>query len=215
MKRSLNQREKRLLLFCLATIFLVVNFLALREFTLRRADLTKSVQQLELQAKSNNGLLRERPFYEKRLAWLDKMMPYTDSAGKSQGQLLEDLQTAALDNELKITSQTLLEPVELDHCNEVAVSIRIHGDQDKLMRWLLTLQSPEKFQAIKSFDLQPETKTKAKTPQAECNLTIARWFNSEAPANTAPAEPMKEPEPASPLETPSAIEAALAPPEKV
>ena len=207
MKRSLNQREKRLLFLCLGTIFIVINVLAFREFIVRRTTFTTSIAQLEQQRASNASLLRDRAFWEKRLAWLEKKMPFTDSAGRSQGQLLEDLQTAALDNELKITSQTLLEPLELDHCNEVAVSVRVRGDQDKMFRWLLTLQSPEKFQAIKNFDLQLDARATTKVPQAECNLTIARWFNSAPPPDATPA--VVEPEPLTPLDGTSGVEKAL------
>jgi hypothetical protein len=217
MKRSLNQREKRLLALCLGTIFLVVNVLAFREFSIRRKAMMASLEDMEQRVAINNGLISDRPFWEKRLAWLDAHMPYTDSAGRSQGQLLEDLQNAALDNELKITSQTLLEPLALDHCNEVAVSLRIRGDQDKMMRLLLLLQAPDTFTAIKSFDLQLDTRAREKTPQAECNLTVARWFNSEPPPGVQPAaEPAPtEPEPLSPLESPSGVEKALSAPEKI
>ena len=219
MKRSLNQREKRLLALCIGTIFLVVNVLIFREFNIRRKAMQSSLEDMEQRAAINNGLISDRPFWEKRLAWLDSHMPYTDSAGRSQGQLLEDLQNAALDNELKITSQTLLEPLALDHCNEVAVSLRIRGDQDKMMRLLLTLQSPDQFTAIKAFDLQLDTRAREKTPQAECNLTVARWFNSEPPPGTPvapqPAPPTTEPEPLSPLDSPSGVEKALGAPEKI
>lgn len=219
MKRSLNKREKRLLALCIGAIFLVGNILLFREFNIRRKAMVSSLEDMEQRAAINNGLISDRPFWEKRLAWLDTHMPYTDSAGRSQGQLLEDLQNASLDNELKIISQTLLEPLALDHCNEVAVSLRIRGDQDKMMRLLLMLQSPEQFTAIKAFDLQLDTRAREKTPQAECNLTVARWFNSEPPPGAPPAaEPApapSEPEPINPLDAPSGVEKALSAPEKI
>lgn len=185
MKRSLNVREKRLLFLCLGTIFLVGNGLALREFTAKRKGILGSLEQLAEQATVNQALLSDRAFHEKHRAWLDQHMPYTESAGRAQGQLLEYLQNAALDNELTISNQTLLEPLELDHFNEVAVSIRIRGDQEKMLRWLLSLQSPERFQAIKSIDLELDSRAREKTPQAQCNLTVARWFNSEPPPQAA------------------------------
>ncbi|MEI6534590.1 MAG: hypothetical protein WCN98_04555 [Verrucomicrobiaceae bacterium] len=185
MKRRLNQRERRLLAACLLVIFTVFNVLAYREFSLRRKALDTSITQLQDQSASNHTWLKDRVSWDKRMKWLDTSMPYTDSAGRSQGQLLEELQTSSLDAELKITGQTLLEPLALDHCNEVAVNIKISGDQDKLLRWLLTLQSPEKFQAMKTFDLEIDGKSKEKSPQAQCNLTLARWFNPTPPTGEA------------------------------
>lgn len=212
MKRTLNDREKRLLGFCLLTIFIVINVIAFREFNLRRKALSTSLDQLSEEVRSNEGLLSDRTFIEKRKAWIQKTMPYTSSAGKAQGQLLEDLQNAALDNELKISNSTLLEPLALDHFNEVAVNIRIRGDQEKMLHWLVTLQSPEKFTTIKSIELELDNRAKEKTPQAQCNLTIARWFNTEPPEqSTIPAPTTVPIETVSPLEILSPLETAINP----
>lgn len=181
MSRSLNRREKTLLFACLGVVLVVATVFLLREFTNRRKALTATITQLEDQKRSNDAWIKEQPFWNKRMKWLAAKMPYTESAGRSQGQLLEELQTSALDAELKITGQTLLEPLELDHAYEVAVNIKVRGDQDKMLRWLLTLQSPEKFQAMKSFEVELDAKAKEKTPQAQCNLTLARWFNKNPP----------------------------------
>lgn len=212
MKRTLSDREKRLLGFCLLTIFIVINVIALREFNMRHKALTASLDQLTAEVRENEGLLSDRAFIEKRKAWLKKNMPYTNSAGKAQGQLLEDLQNAALENELKISNQTLLEPLALDHFNEVAVNIRIRGDQEKMLHWLVTLQSPEKFTTIKSIELELDNRAKEKTPQAQCNLTIARWFNTEPPPQGASPVPAVAPvETTSPLEIISPLESAITP----
>ena len=92
--------------------------------------------------------------------------------------------------------------------NEVAVSLRVRGDQDKMMRWLLMLQSPERFQVVKSLDLELDAKAKEKTPQAQCNLTIARWFNKEAPPGTEPPPPAAAP---AATETPDPLASPLDP----
>lgn len=185
MSRSLSPREKRLLIACVTVIFLVANALGFREFDTRRRDLAAEIATLEEQSQANHAWLKERSLWDKRMKWLDAKMSFTDSAGRSQGQLLEELQTSALDAELKIVSNpTLLEPFELDHCYEVAVNLKLRGDQDKMLHWLLTLQSPELFHVMKSFELELDPKAKEKTPQAQCNLTLARWFNKNPPEET-------------------------------
>ncbi|HEY2574303.1 MAG TPA: hypothetical protein VGH65_09545 [Verrucomicrobiaceae bacterium] len=181
MSRTLNQREKRLLFGCVTVVFLTATVLGYSWYDRHRKTLTGSIATLKSQSQENQGWLNQREHWDKRMKWLEARMPYTDSAGRSQGQLLEELQTSALDAELKITGQTLLEPLALDHANEVAVNIKVRGDHDKMVRWLLTLQSPEKFQAMKAFEFELDTKSKEKTPQAQCNLTIARWFNPNPP----------------------------------
>ncbi len=181
MSRILNPREKRLLMGCIAVIVISVTALGYSWYDKRRKSLNAAVSALTAQVQENQEWLNQRERWEKRMNWIEAKMPYTDSAGRSQGQLLEELQTSALDAELKITGQTLLEPLALDHANEVAVNIKVRGDQDKMLHWLLTLQVPEKFQAMKSFEFELDTKAKEKIPQAQCNLTIARWFNPNPP----------------------------------
>lgn len=200
MKRSLNSREKRLLVLCLATLVVVGNALAIREFMTRQKAAASTLSTLREQTNSNRIWMNDRALYEKRLVWLEKSMPYTASAGKAQGQLLEDLRNSALDVGLKVESENPLDAVALDHANEVSVSLRLRGDQDTMLRWLLTLQSPEKFTAVKSIDLELDSRSKEKTPQAVCNLTAARWFNPNAPPGGVPAEPVAEPAVENPLQ---------------
>jgi Tfp pilus assembly protein PilN len=218
-KRSLNTREKRLLTLCVVTIVLGVNAFAFQEFATRRKALTSKLEELNKQTVGDRMMLNDRAFWAKRQAWLDQTMPYTNSAGKAQGQLLEDLRNGALDIGLKVENETLLEAMALDHANEVAVNLRLKGDQDLMLRWLLTLQSPEKFTAVKAIELELDTRSKEKTPQAQCNLTVARWFNPVAPPDAPapdpqpaaeqplPAEdPLSEPPMVNPLELTSPLE---------
>lgn len=222
MKRSLNPREKRLLALCIITIVLGVNAYAFQDFNARHKALKTNLETLKKQTLGDRMLLGDRAFWAKRQLWLDANMPYTNSAGKSQGQLLEDLRNQALDLGLKVENETLLEALALDHANEVAVNLRVKGDQDIMLRWLLSLQSPEKFTAIKSMELELDSRSREKTPQAQCNITVARWFNPNPPPNALPPDPQlppAEPVPApateptenpleltSPLEVPSPLE---------
>ncbi|HSI63280.1 MAG TPA: hypothetical protein VLE43_09170 [Candidatus Saccharimonadia bacterium] len=188
-KRTFNTREKRLLIICLSTIFLVGNAMAVREFLSRRKELVISLDTMKKQETANNMLLMDGPRMEKLDGWLDKHMPYTNSAGKAQGQLLDDLRNSALDLGLKTENENPLESLELSHHNEVSVSLRVRGDQEVVTSWLLTLQSPEKFTAIKSVELELDTRSREKTPQAQCNITVARWFNPKPPPGYQEAVP--------------------------
>jgi hypothetical protein len=204
MKRSLNTREKRLLTLCLLTLLVVGNALALREFMARQKAATAALSTLKEQAAANRIWMNDRGTYEKLLAWLEANMPYTASAGKSRGELLDDLRGSALDLGLKTDNENPLDSVALElpnkevYANEVAVSIRVRGDHDTLLRWLMTLQSPERFTTVKALELELDPRSKEKTAQAQCNLTVARWFNpnpppSGVPAASAPAAPTAAP----------------------
>ena len=93
MSRTLNTREKRLLGACLLVIFLVGNIFAYRVFNTKRQSLKSQLASLEEQKLTNDSWLKSAKKWEKRKGWIESHMPYTNSAGRSQGQLLEELQT--------------------------------------------------------------------------------------------------------------------------
>lgn len=179
MSRSLSTREKRLLGLCLAVLLAMGSVLLANSFLQERSRLAARIAELENQKKENQMLLGDRDFWEKRRKWLENTMPLTDSLGKSQGQLLEVLQTQALDREIKVLQQTLLDPVVTPEYREIAINVRLYGDQTKMLQWLTSVQSPEKFQAIKAIEFELDSRSKAATPQAMCNLTFAQWFKPE------------------------------------
>ncbi len=179
MSRTLTSREKNLLLLCLGVLAVMAAVLSASTFLQKRSLALKRVEELELQEAENQALLGDRAFWDKRRAWLDQSLPATDSLGRAQGQMLEQLQNEALDKQIKVLQQTLPEQTETDHYRETSVSVRLYGSQDVLLQWIATMQSPEKFQVVKHIEFEPDTRSKAVTPQAQCNLTLARWFKRE------------------------------------
>lgn len=173
---KLSRREKNLLLLCFGVIALVATAIVANAILQRRTEALRKISALEAQKLENAGWMNDRAFWEKRRVWLDEKMPTTDSVGRAQGQLLEELQNEALDRGITIQQQTLPEAVSTPDFREVAVNLRLRGDHAVLMEWLSTMQSPEKFQAIKAIELELDTRAKEPTPQALCNLTLARWF---------------------------------------
>ena len=179
MSRTLNNREKQLLMICLGALVLVGTMILANVFLQKRSRLAAQIAALQNQRKENEVWLGDRPFWEKRKAWLNANMPTTDSLGRSQGQLLEELQNAALDRGIKITQQTPLDAVTTADYREISVNLRLYGDQGAILQWMATMQSPDKFQAVKALEFELDTRSKEKTPQAQCNLTVARWFKPE------------------------------------
>lgn len=180
MSRSLTTREKNLLLLCATVLVFMGLAIITNSFMGRRKAALEKIAELESEKRTNDAIVADQTFWDKRRNWLTEKMPKTESLGRAQGQLLEELQSQALDLGITIQQQTLPEAVTTADYREVAVNLRVRGDQTVLLQWLAGLQSPEKFQAIKEFKLELDTKAKEKTPQALCNLTVARWFKPEA-----------------------------------
>ncbi|MDZ4406288.1 GspMb/PilO family protein [Prosthecobacter sp.] len=184
MALALTQREKKLLAACISALVLMATFIILKQFLDRRTAVLAKIAALESEKRENEGYLADRDFWEKRSVWLTQNMPVTESLGTAQAQLLEEIQNVALDYQLQVQKQQLLPDSADAKANaavyrEVAVEVRIRGDQTTVLGWLASLQSPEKFQAIKQLELEIDAKAKEKTPQVLCNLVLARWFKPE------------------------------------
>jgi Tfp pilus assembly protein PilO len=181
MALALTAREKKLLLACVGSLVLVGGMLAANEFLNRRRTAQERIATLQSELDELQVLFDDREFWNKRGKWLREKMPKTEteSLGQPQAKLLNDVQNDALDLELKVEQQRLLEPVSNDNYREVAVEVRLRGDQTTLLGWLASLQSPERFQAIKAIEFDIDSKAKEKTPQAICEMTLARWYQPE------------------------------------
>lgn len=180
MAAKLTPREKNLLMLCIGVLFFMAFAIATNSFLGRRKIALEKITTLQRQKKENDSWIKDRDFWQKRRLWLTNTMPSTESLGRAQGQLLEDIQNAALELGI-IAEQPTLPPLAaptLSH-REVSVAVRLRGDQTTVLQWLATLQSPEKFQAIKLLDLEIDSKARMATPQVICNLTLARWFKPE------------------------------------
>lgn len=180
MAQKLSSREKNLLLLCVGVLLFMGFAILGNNFLQRRSAALQKIATLQAQKNENATWMADREFWAKRRNWLIEKMPVAESLGRAQGQLLEDLQNQAL--EYGITSeQPTLPPLAAPNENfrEVTVSMRLRGDQLTVLRWLSTLQSPEKFQAVRVLDLEIDSRSREKTPQVICNLTVARWFKPE------------------------------------
>jgi hypothetical protein len=179
MKTKLSTREKRLLMLCVLVLASMACMLVANEFMTRRTAVVGKISRLNTELQENQTWLSDREYWDMHRDWLERNMPVTESLGRAQGQMLEELQTGALDLQLRVERQTLNEPVSTANYREVSVTLRLYGDQEVMLRWLATMQSPERFQVIKAMEYEIDTRSREPKPQARCNLTLARWFKPE------------------------------------
>jgi len=179
--RHLNNREIKLLLLCLFTIFAVMNLFGVRAIYKNLKGGSGQQGQLKLELFDQQGWLGEKSEWEEKNQWIVEKMPSAfDSVGKAQGELVQHLQDSLYENRIKIDRQTLLEPVSGVYYDEVAVNLRIQGDAVKVNEWLSKLQGVDRFQTIKMLKLSIDAKSKKKEPQAICEVTVARWFRAKS-----------------------------------
>lgn len=209
--KGLTTREKRLLGLCLLTIFVMANLFAGRAVLRTLGGGKDKIVALKNELAENEMWLEEKDLWDKRRDWIQANLPPSlarqgKSVGNVQGELMQTLQNELFERKIRIDRQSLSEPVSNQFYDEVAVYLRIRGEAAVVTQWLSTLQSPEKFQVIKTLELELDDKAKEVEPQAECEVTVARWFApsaGEAPlteeSGTDPQQP-QEGAPAAPAE---------------
>jgi hypothetical protein len=178
---ALTPREKKLLGLCLLALVSVAAMIGLKEYLDRRKAVAQRLQGLRQQVLENESWLKDRDFWGKRREWLRQHMPATESLGKAQGLLLEELENSALDAGLTLEQPTL-PPVDDKPGavrREVKVGVRLRGDQDKMMRWLGGLQDPMRFVVIDELQMELDSKARSKIPQMQCQIVLARWFKPQ------------------------------------
>lgn len=173
---KLTNREKKLLAACFGVLLIMANMILLDAFLKRRSAVLQTLAGLEREVQENKSWLGDEGYWKKHGAWLAKNLPSTESLGRAQGQMLEEVQNEALDRQLRVERQTLLEPVTAAHHREVSVNVRLAGDQEVLLDYLAGLQSPERFQVVKQLEFEVDTRSREPRPQARCDLVLARWF---------------------------------------
>ena len=176
--RKLTGREKWLLGLCGASIFGVANAFVARSVwnTLRTGD--DRIGELRNRLADQEMWLEDAEKTDARERWLEETMPRLagSTLGKEQGDLLQAMQDDLFERKLKIERQSLQDIVQENFYTEVAVRLIVRGDESDVVEWLTTLQNPDKFQVIKSLELEIDSRAREEEPQAVCQITIARWF---------------------------------------
>lgn len=179
--RALTVREKWLLGLCFGVVFLVGNGFAARSVlkTLRGSD--AKIAELESTLADYEMWVDDAPKAEAREKWLSENMPSLGGVtlGKLQGDLIQTVQDEVFNRKLRIDRQSLQDIVYETFYTEVAVRLEIEGPETEVVDWLTTLQAPGKFQVIKDLELELDSRSRELEPQAECEITIARWYHPE------------------------------------
>jgi Tfp pilus assembly protein PilO len=173
---QLSPREKTLLLSCIAVLMTMASVILLKTYLDSTQALQQKISALASEKEENQSWLNEADFQNKRREWLQQKLPTTESLGRATGTLLEEVQQAALEKEFKLMRTTLNTPEKTAHYDEVSVLVNLRGEMPRVLSWLSTLQSPERFMIIKSMTLEQDSRATEKIPQLFATVTLARWF---------------------------------------
>jgi hypothetical protein len=178
---KLTDREKKLLLGCILVLVTMVCVIMLKTYLDSKQALEAKIAALTIQKDENTRWLSDAAFQQKRSDWLKTTLTSTESVGRAQGQLQEEVDQALQNLEIKnMRAPDLVQNEKTAHYDEVAVRYTLRGELNVVLAWLASLQSPERFIVIKALEIEPDARAKEKTPHVFVNLTIARWFKPSA-----------------------------------
>lgn len=139
-----------------------------RMITSLRAEITN----LEARKSEADFWMQEKPVWDERRAWMLANMPALPPDGSAASSFLSEIQQSAQSSGLSIASQSLLEPVPGQDFEKIGLRLRVGGKLEQLVRWLTTLQQPEKFQEVSSLNLKSDTEP----PAVVCELQVSRFY---------------------------------------
>ena len=174
--RALRTSELILLVLTFVVIFTVVNVILWNKHKKRTGTVRTKITQLEEQLSSNMAYAPEEAYWLPKSEWLDANMPKLGDFGGAQSTLLEYLQESSRERGIRLTSVTLLKPEGGSKFHrEVSVTIQSIGPDQAVYDWLAEMQSPEKFQYFKYFQLDVHEASRPKH-EMDCRFTLSRWF---------------------------------------
>jgi len=173
MKRPLRPSEKILLTACLTLVGGLGLAFLVRDHRLRTNTARQRLETLKPQQLASSASLSDAPFWDERRVWLAATMPKMTDPGTAHSQFLEELRQSARERGLTLGRPVLLKPESNPHFHDLAVTLQITGPDQSVYRWLVELQSPEKFHRIKYLLLTTE---RGPGPRMTGTVTISRLF---------------------------------------
>jgi hypothetical protein len=144
------------------------------------AELKQAFEALVKRRQEAHLLLKDREMWVRRTKWLMDHTPRSDNLDSTRDALSRELTTTTFANELTIADQTPMVIKSKDSHEEAWAGLTVEGGQDRILRWLLSLQGAEKFVIIESMDLELLPAVDG-VNHARCRLALAFCLNATMP----------------------------------
>lgn len=170
--RALTAKEKHLLMVLLGALFVLVNVIGLKTYLARLQGLKSAIVKLQGEAVENRAILDEGGVWLERAAWLDANQPADDVATTDDdAKFYEFVETSAKNAGLSYQRRDAGTVPHSDVLAEVFDSSQVKGTMEALVKWLVQLQDPAAFRAIKQISIRS-----GEPPQVLAEVTVARWY---------------------------------------
>jgi type II secretory pathway component PulM len=171
--RALTSKERRLLFALVAALFLLLNVVALKTFLGRRSALQANIAELESRLVADRAILGQKDYWTERAQWLAANQPTDDmTTVDDDNKFIDFIPSSAKQSGLSYTRREG-GPVPSNGrpYAEVFDASTVKGDMKSLVDWLVKLQQPKEFRAIKQLRIKS-----GEPPEVVCDIEVARWF---------------------------------------
>src|SRR5262245_56891224 len=125
--RKLTKSQKRLSLMLFSAVFAMANFYGLSYLMDLHSSLSKEVEDLRGEERTNQVWLREKNLWLNRKQWIDHTQPRIRSNQIPQSELLESLTSSAAADHLEIQEQSFGANSSTQNYKSVAVRLKLSG----------------------------------------------------------------------------------------
>jgi len=180
--RTLARSEKTLLLLLCGALFIALNMAGLRSFLKARDGLQKAIVTATSELTLDKNWIEVGSSLAPADAWINSHpMPHF-LPDEASAQLLKSERDEAEKAGLKVAEENLLPSQETPYGQTVAVSVKLTGPFEGVVRMLFALQSPTAWRTIEKLAL----KSDAQPPNVVADLELHQYFQPLASSESSP-----------------------------
>ena len=170
----MSAREKKLLLFFGLAGFAILNFLAFKFATVKRAEVNSSRTLAQQELNTAEEFQDKRVQVTDEMDWLAEHEPEPVANQDIQTTLQQLTEREAKTTGLTIKAQ---KPLPTDstgvHFHRAKLQITVTGTEQALYQWFDRLNVPQQFRIASQIRLTPNQQDDTKI---DCTATIEQWF---------------------------------------
>lgn len=173
-------REKNLLIFLGATLFIILNVVAYSQLYLPQKQKAETARvSAENEYEQSQNYLKLASDFEPEVEWLRKSGTAVDTISQAQSKLGTNVRNLAA-SKLQVRDSRILDAQEGPHFTRVRVSTKVTGLESDVVTWINKIHRPEIRQVITSLEIKPQGND---LTRVECTVDVEKWIITEEQAN--------------------------------
>lgn len=169
----MTDREKKLLIFLLGTLFIIVNLIALNKFYLPRLNSAKGGKKTaESDLRIAEMTLTSAAIYEPQIDWVERSGTVASDRYRAESDLAQFVRKQARARRLDIKDEDPLEYSEGQFFGRVKVQFKVTGMERDVVSWLTSIHRVEQRQVVTKLEIKPNSDP----TKVDVEVEIEKWI---------------------------------------